>query len=281
MAGTTSKSFMSLHSPANKENGGVGSVRLESSFPRKRESRLLPLFFTWIPAFAGMTDTLLTKTFSKEITKDTKGWRSCTLKLRAPRGLRGAHLLWGRLPRLHPKGAALKLAILCLFLLLSATAVRAQVSREYQLKAVFLWRLAQFTEWPQDTFEASTDPIVICVAGDNPFGDALETAVRGEKAHGRPLAVQYFRGVDPIKACHIVYLGPPVARQGKELGAALAGKSILTVMDTEISSRNFSPMIRFLTENNKVKLLVNLKAVVSARLVLDPRLLRAAEIVES
>jgi hypothetical protein len=72
-----------------------------------------------------------------------------------------------------------------------------------------------------------------------------------------------------------------VARQGKELGAALAGKSILTVMDTEISSRNFSPMIRFLTENNKVKLLVNLKAVVSARLVLDPRLLRAAEIVES
>jgi hypothetical protein len=165
-------------------------------------------------------------------------------------------------------------------MLLFAAGARAQVSREYQIKAVFLWRLAQFTEWPQDAFDRPTDPIVICVAGDNPFGDALEAAIRGETAHGRPLALQYLRGVDPMKGCHIVYLSVPVTRQVKELSAALAGKSVLTVMDAETSPRSFNPMIRFVTANNKVKLLVNPKAVASARLVLDPRLLRAAEIVE-
>jgi hypothetical protein len=38
-------------------------------------------------------------------------------------------------------------------------------------------------------------------------------------------------------------------------------------------------MIRFATEANKIKLRVNPKAAAAARLVLDPRLLRAAEII--
>ena len=42
----------------------------------------------------------------------------------------------------------------------------AQVSKEYQLKAVFLWRLAQFTEWPPDAFEHAESPIAVCVLGE-------------------------------------------------------------------------------------------------------------------
>jgi hypothetical protein len=147
------------------------------------------------------------------------------------------------------------------------------------LKAVFLWRLAQFTEWPGDAFERADSPIVICVLGENPFGDTLDAAVRGETAHGRKLVVQYSRGVDQAKACHIVYISGDVARQVKELGAALAGRSILTVKDLDSLGRSYDAMIRFLTEQNRIKLRINLKAVTAARLVLDPRLLRAAEIV--
>jgi hypothetical protein len=38
-------------------------------------------------------------------------------------------------------------------------------------------------------------------------------------------------------------------------------------------------MVRFVTEQNKIRLRINPKAAAAARLVLDPRLLRAAEIV--
>jgi hypothetical protein len=163
-------------------------------------------------------------------------------------------------------------------ILLSALPARAQVSQEYRLKAVFLGRLAQFTEWPADAFENPQDPIVICVAGGNPFGDALETAVRGESAHGRALAVRYSRGVDQIKGCHIVYLSRTITRQVKEISAALAGRSVLTVTDAEAAPDSYHPMIRFVTEENHVKLVVDPDAVTAARLVLDPRLLRSAEI---
>jgi len=157
--------------------------------------------------------------------------------------------------------------------------IHAQVSREYQLKAVFLLRLAQFTQWPSDAFAGSDSPLVICVLGENPFGDALDAAVRGETAHGHRLAVQRMRGLDQIRACHMLFIFAAGPRQAKEITAALAGRSVLTVADGEALPSAYEAMVRFVTEQNKIKLLVNPKAAAAARLVFDPRLLRAAEIV--
>ena len=155
----------------------------------------------------------------------------------------------------------------------------AQVSKEYQIKAVFLWRLAQFTEWPATAFESADSPIVICVLGENPFGHAIEETVRGETANGRKLVVQHYRGVPEIQTCHVLYVSGSVARQVKEISAALAGKSILTVRDSDGSARSYDTIVRFINEQNKINLRIDLKAATAARLVLDPRLLRAAEIV--
>jgi hypothetical protein len=162
---------------------------------------------------------------------------------------------------------------------IAVTPAFAQVSKEYQLKAVFLWRLAQFTQWPSNAFENAGSPIVICVLGENPFGDALDEAVRGETAHGRKFVVRHYRTVREIKTCHILYISGSAARQVKEVIAALRGRSILTVSDIEGFARFYDGMVRFITEQNKIKLRVNVKAATAARLALDSRLLRAAEIV--
>jgi hypothetical protein len=161
----------------------------------------------------------------------------------------------------------------------AGTSSFAQVSKEYHLKAVFLWRLAQFTQWPANAFEDGDSPIVICVLGDNPFGDAVEEVVRGETAHGRKLVVQHYRGVPEIRTCHVLYIGASIARQVKEISAALGGKSVLTVRDYDGSGRSVDTIVSFLTEQNRINLRIDLKAATAARLVLDPRLLRAAEIV--
>lgn len=159
------------------------------------------------------------------------------------------------------------------------TPVFAQVSKEYQLKAVFLWRLAQFTDWPADAFESAASPIFICVLGESPFGDAVEAAVRGETAHGRSLIVRHYRTVDQARSCHILFISAVGPRQGTEIGAALAGRSILTVRDLDALPNAYPAIVSFVTEQNRIRLRINLKAATAARLVLDPRLLRAAEIV--
>jgi hypothetical protein len=164
-------------------------------------------------------------------------------------------------------------------LALGSEAGFAQVSQEYQLKAVFLWRLAQFTDWPGDAFETPSSPIVICVLGEDPFGEALDGAVENETAHGRPLVVQRHRSVDQIRNCHILYISSAFSRRPREIAGALAGKSILTVSDGGGSAGSYESIVRFVTEQNKVRLRIDVKAATAARLVLDPRLLRAAETV--
>ena len=185
--------------------------------------------------------------------------------------------------RLRTPVRVFRRALLCVGLLVAIFILTApvfgQVAKEYELKAVFLWRLAQFTEWPSDVFDSADSPIVICVLGDNPFGDALEAAVRGETAHGRNLAVRHLRAVDQIRSCHILYIYGSGPRQSKEIAAALAGRSVLTVRDIDGLASSYETIVRFITEENRIKLRINLKSATAARLVLDPRLLRAAEIV--
>jgi hypothetical protein len=165
-------------------------------------------------------------------------------------------------------------------LLFAAAPVLAQSSRENELKAVFLWRLTQFTQWPSDSFEHPDSPVVICVLADNAFVEAVAFAVRGETAHQRKLIVQQLRRWDQLRPCHVLYIGDTFERQLREILAAVRGRSILTVSDIEGFVRFSDGMVRFLTEQNKVRLRINIRAVTAARLVLDPRLLRAAEIFE-
>ncbi|MBI4660037.1 MAG: YfiR family protein, partial [Verrucomicrobia bacterium] len=157
----------------------------------------------------------------------------------------------------------------------------AQVSKGFQVKAVCLWRLAQFVTWPTNAFENTNSPIVIAVLGENPFGDLLNAAVSGETAHGRRLAVEYYRSVSDIKSCHILFVSASEAGQVKKIFAELAGRSILTVADFEDFARSKGGSVCFLTRQNKIKLQINLKAVTAARLGLDPRLLRAAEVIDN
>lgn len=170
----------------------------------------------------------------------------------------------------------LSLAFLC-----PSPGLGAEVSREYQVKAVFLWRLAQFVTWPNNAFERADSPIVIGVLGDNPFGAALETAVRGETAHGRKLVVQQFRQVDQIKTCHVLFINETNAVRVREIIAALNRSSVLTVSDVEGFANSNGGMIRFFNDQNKIKVRVNLEATTAAGLSLDARFLRVAEVIKS
>ena len=155
-----------------------------------------------------------------------------------------------------------------------------QVSREYQLKAVFLYNFAQFTEWPPDAFQDPQAPIIIGIFGKDPFGESLDEAVRGEKVGGRPLVIRRFTRLEDVQTCHILFLTDSQSKRLPAILAAVKGRGILTVSDME----NFVPqggMVRFLTRNNRIQLRINMDAVKAARLTISSKILRSAEIVSS
>jgi len=167
----------------------------------------------------------------------------------------------------------------CAMLALAVPQAFAQLpaAQEYQVKAVFLFNFTQFVDWPADAFSDAQTPIVIGVLGDDPFGAYLTETVRGEKVNNRLLAVQRYRHVEDIQACHVLFISQSEVGHLDQIIAGLKNRSILTVSDVDSFARH-GGMIRLVTENNHIRLRINVQAAKSAGLIISSKLLRAAEI---
>ncbi len=169
------------------------------------------------------------------------------------------------------------LLLVCSTVFLSA---QTSVTREYQVKAAFIFNFTQFVEWPENSFSGNQSPLIIGVLGQNPFGSFLEETVLGEKMNGHPLIVKYYNNVEEVKSCHILFVNLPETNKEEEVNAALKGRSILTVSDAP-GFMQAGGMIRFFTKNNKIQFQINLEATKYANLVISSKLLRLAEIFTS
>jgi len=167
---------------------------------------------------------------------------------------------------------------LAAFLLAVRSCLAADPSREYQVKAVFLFNFAQFTEWPTNAFPAPDSPIVIGTLGDNPFGDYLRETVKNELVHGRKIVVEHYQKVEEIKNCHILYVGQSEADRLEHDLNVLKGRPVLIVSDIENAAYR-GVMIRLLTQSNKVRFRINLEETKAAGLTLSSKLLRVAEVI--
>jgi hypothetical protein len=159
------------------------------------------------------------------------------------------------------------------------TSSAQSVSKEYQVKAAFLYNFSQFIEWPASALPG-TQPLIIGVLGEDPFGAYLDELVRGERVSNHPLIVRRFHQVAEIRTCHILFISQSEANRLEQILTYLKGRNILTVGDIE----NFAGrggMIRFVTENNRIRFGINLAAARDANLTISSKLLRAAEIVRS
>jgi hypothetical protein len=174
---------------------------------------------------------------------------------------------------------ALALGLLAVFGM-SAAAQASAPSREYQVKAVFLFNFAQFVDWPPAVFTEESAPLAICVLGDDPFGSYLDDIVRGEQVNSRRLTVQRFRTSEEIKGCQVLFVSRSESRHLEKTLASAREMDALTVSDAEdFASRG--GMIQLTMEYGKIRLKINVDAAKASSLTISSKLLRSAEIVSS
>jgi len=174
------------------------------------------------------------------------------------------------------KGIHKGLGALLLAMLLSGNALGQ--SKEYQIKATFLFNFAQFIDWPPTAFVETNAPFRIGILGDDPFGNYLDEMVRGEKAGGRALVVQRCHVVGEATNCQVLFISRSEAGRIKEELDDLRGRNILTVGEVEGFCKG-GGAIRFITEKNKIHFRISPEAVKQASLTASSKLLRLAEIV--
>jgi hypothetical protein len=149
---------------------------------------------------------------------------------------------------------------------------------EYQVKAVFVFNFSHFVEWPPQAFTAANQPFVICILGEDPFGTRLDEAVRGEQINQHPLLVRRLHSVGEAGECQILYIDRSQSAELRATLAALERRSMLTVSDLDGGAER-GVMIQLATENNRIRLRINVEAARAAGLTISSKLLRPAEIV--
>lgn len=190
--------------------------------------------------------------------------------------LDGSRILRGRMVTCAIRAV---LGLLPLLVTLSLFATTTP-SKEYQLKAVFLFNFAMFVDWPSAAFPEPTTPFVIGVLGDDPFGPYLEDVVRGELVGNRPVEVHRYREVAEINVCHVLFISLAEARRLKQIGGALRERRVLTVGETDEFLQS-GGVIAFAVRGGKIRLKINVDAARASELTVSSKLLRVAEVVES
>lgn len=155
------------------------------------------------------------------------------------------------------------------------------ISREYAIKAGFLYHFSTYVTWPSDVFPAGGKPFVIGVYGRNPFGDALTRIAMRKKVDGQPVEIREITSVREALACQILFIPRtvPLSAQAALLKAT-NGLPVLTVGENDDFVQR-GGTVQFFLENNKVRIAFSEKSHLRDDLKVSSKLLTVAKMIAS
>jgi len=151
----------------------------------------------------------------------------------------------------------------------------ALVSKEYQIKAAFLYNIPKFVEWPATSFATASDPIVIGLFGNSPFGNQLEIIVKDRKINGRDIVVKHITKVDDVKTLHVLFLSAADDQQFATIKAVIQNSPVLMVGEST-KFADAGGTVDFVLVGDKVRFEINMAAAERAGLKISSQLQKLA-----
>ncbi len=152
--------------------------------------------------------------------------------------------------------------------------------QSYPIKAAFLFNFASLVTWPDEAFEHSESPFVICHIGGSRTKALFDTAYAGRTVERHPVQVRHPSGARDVADCHIFMITSDRSGQAKDFLTAAAGRSILTVGESKGFARS-GGMVGFYDEDSRIRFEINRDAAERANLRISSRLLKLARLVSS
>ena len=156
-------------------------------------------------------------------------------------------------------------------------AARAGPSREYLVKAAFLYNFAKFTVWPAEAFADPSTPLRLCLLGKDPFQGALDS-LAGKTVRKRKLEIHRLTKTTALGKCHLLFVSASENKRLATILKVLRGMPVLAVGDMPNFAHS-GGIINLKTVRNKVRFEINVNAARRAHLKFSSKLLRLAEIV--
>jgi len=177
-------------------------------------------------------------------------------------------------PALH----FLPLLALGAFLARGAALAQEVPSKEYEIKAAFLYNFVQFVKWPPSAFASSDAPLCIGVLGDDPFEGALDDTIRGEAVNGHKLVLLRSHNIDDLRGCQMIFVARSEKGDTAQILAAVNSRPILTVSEIDHFAQEGGD-IDFYLSSGKVRFDINPGAARHGGLQISSQLLALGRIV--
>jgi hypothetical protein len=147
---------------------------------------------------------------------------------------------------------------------------------EYAVKAAFLYQFLRFSSHPV-TPSRTRDPgdCRICVLGSDPFGAALEDAVRGKTAREKPISVRRSSQVSDLEPCALVFVAAGAMPYLPRILQRLRGTGSLTVGDSRDFAR-VGGMVGLFVDGARVRFAVDERTARAEDVVFSSLLLTVA-----
>ncbi len=133
-----------------------------------------------------------------------------------------------------------------------STIALASVPLEYAVKAAYLSKFGIFVDWPDSAFETPQSPVVLCVAGTDPFDGTLDRIVQGQRIGNRSIVVKRMKTVSRDSGCEILYAGGSDEQSVDQALEAVQGTGVLTVTDS-IPDSHAPGIVEFVVHDNRVR----------------------------
>jgi len=146
---------------------------------------------------------------------------------------------------------------------------------EFETKAAFLFNISKFAQWPERNGDIQGSTFDICVVGSDPFQDAIDALEERTVAGSSLRVLRFARLVPETRTCRIAYIGSDQANRLAGILEALHGSGVLTVSDIPGFAEQ-GGMIELFTQQNRVRLAVNVDSVQRSGFRLRSQLLALA-----
>ena len=145
---------------------------------------------------------------------------------------------------------------------------------EYTMKAVFLYSFGRYVQWPEKAFANASDPFVIGILGEDPFGGALDEIAAKKTIQARQIVVLRFASLEDYRQpSHILFVSRSLTNdQQAALLARNAGQPVFVVGETPGYAER-GANANFFIDGDRVRFELNVDIARQAQLRMDAKLL--------
>lgn len=169
-----------------------------------------------------------------------------------------------------------KLKYICIILIAClAFATKAQTN-EYLIKAGFIEKFANFTEWPNIS---KNKEIEIAILGKSPFANELEELYSTRTIKNLPVKIRYIKSLGEIKNSNILFICDSEGSQLTNILNYTQNKPILTISESKGFAKRGVHINFYQTNQGTIHFEINAQRVKKSGLSIDVILLDYAHIV--